>query len=97
MLHRTTHSPEDLEQAMGRDTQMRQVQVQRATFATRLARLTWREREVLDLMLVGLLNKEIALCLAISQCTVELHCGRCMQKLHAASIVYLARLVFWGA
>ena len=33
MLHRTTHSPEDLEQAMGRDTQMRQVQVQRATFA----------------------------------------------------------------
>ena len=48
-------------------------------------------------MLVGLLNKEIALCLAISQCTVELHCGRCMQKLHAASIVYLARLVFWGA
>ena len=82
---------------MRRDTQMQQVQAQGVTCGTRLARLTRREREVLDLMLVGLLNKEIALCLAISQRTVELHCGRCMQQLHAASIVYLACLVFWGA
>ena len=81
---------------MGRDTQMRQVQAQRATFATRRARLTRREREGLDLMLVGLFNKEIALCLTMSQRTVELHRGRIMQKLHAASAVDLARQVFWA-
>ena len=39
---------------MGRDTQMRQVQAQGVTFATRPARLTRREREVLDLVLVAL-------------------------------------------
>ena len=81
---------------MARDTQMRQVQAQCATFATRLARLTRREREVLDLVLVELLNKEIVPRLAISQRTVELHRGRIMQKLHAASAVDLARQVFWA-
>ena len=57
---------------------------------------TRREREVLDLVLAGLLNKEIALHLAISQRTVELHRFRIMQKLHAESAVDLARQVFWA-
>ena len=80
---------------MGRDTQMRQVQAQGVTFAARPARLTRREREVLDLVLVELLNKEIALCLAMSERTVESHRGWSMQKLYAASAVALARQVFW--
>jgi FixJ family two-component response regulator len=80
---------------MGRDTQMRQVQAQGVTFATRPARLTRREREVFDLVLVGLLNKESTLRLAISERTVESHRGRSMQKLYAASAVDLARQVFW--
>ena len=46
-------------------------------------------------MLVELLNKEIALRLAISQRTVESHRGRSMQKLPTASAVDLARQVFW--
>jgi FixJ family two-component response regulator len=66
------------------------------TFATRLARLTPREREVLDLVLAGLLNKEIALRLAISQRTVELHRSLLMQKLHAESAADLARQVLWA-
>jgi len=83
-----------IEHAMARDTQTRQVQARRTAFAARLAHLTRREREVLDLVLAGRLNKEIALRLAISQRTVELHRGRIMQKLHAESAVDLARQVF---
>jgi len=85
-----------IERAMAHDAEMRQVQARRASFATRLAQLTRREREVLDLVLAGLLNKQIALRLAISQRTVELHRHRIMQKLHAESAVDLARQVLWA-
>ena len=47
------------------------------------------------MVLVELLNKEIALCLAMSERTVESHRGWSMQKLHTASAVDLARQVFW--
>ena len=45
-----------IEHAMAHDAQRRQEQAWHTTFAARLARLTPREREVLDLVLVGLLN-----------------------------------------
>jgi two-component system, LuxR family, response regulator FixJ len=85
-----------IEHAMAHDAQRRQEQAWHTTFAARLARLTPREREVLDLVLAGLLNKEIALRLAISQRTVELHRSRIMQKLHAESAADLARQVLWA-
>ena len=83
-----------IERAIARDAQVRQEQVRRTTFAARLARLSPREQEVPDLVLAGLLNKEIALRLAISQRTVELYRRRLMQKLQAESAVALARQVF---
>src|SRR5262249_16834538 len=62
----------------------------RARLRRHTAALLRGEREVLNLVLAGLLNKEIALRLAISQRTVELHRSRIMQKLHAESAADLA-------
>lgn len=54
--------------------------------------LTPREREVLELVLQGLHNREVAAKLGISPRTVEVHKARVMEKLGVASIVELVRL-----
>lgn len=59
----------------------------------RLGSLTEREREVMDLAVGGLTNKEIAQALGISHRTVEVHRGRVMQKTRAAHLLELAQLV----
>jgi FixJ family two-component response regulator len=60
--------------------------------AQRLASLTARERQVLELVLEGTLNKVIADRLGISIKTVELHRSRVMSKMHAKSIAQLVQL-----
>jgi FixJ family two-component response regulator len=57
----------------------------------RALRLTRREREVLSLVIAGLLNKQIALRLGTSQRTVKVHRGRVMRKMEAASVADLVR------
>jgi RNA polymerase sigma factor (sigma-70 family) len=57
-----------------------------------LKRLTPREREVLDLVVAGGHNREIAKKLRISPRTVEVHKARVMQKLGVASVADLVRL-----
>ncbi len=59
----------------------------------RLQRLTRREREVLDLILAGMANKEIAAQLQLSAKTVEKHRHKVMSKMGARNSVDLARLV----
>jgi two-component system response regulator FixJ len=61
--------------------------------ASALARLTPRERQVLDLVVEGTLNKTIADRLGISIKTVELHRANMMQKMGARSIADLMRRV----
>lgn len=60
--------------------------VPREIVAERLARLTAREREVLDHLVLGRLNKEIAVALGISQRTVEIHRSRIREKMEARGI-----------
>ena len=58
---------------------------------TRLAELTRREREVLDLVVAGRANKIIAFELKISPRTVELHRARVMDKMNARTVADLVR------
>lgn len=58
----------------------------------RLASLTSREREVLDCILAGMLNKQIANQLCISIKTVEVHRSRVMEKIGATSVIELVKL-----
>jgi FixJ family two-component response regulator len=59
----------------------------------RLARLTARERQVMDLVARGLLNKQIAFELGISDETVKVHRGHAMRKLEVDSVASLVRLL----
>lgn len=67
-----------------RDTRSRTVPA--AEVEARLARLTTREREVLDHLVLGRINKEIAETLGISQRTVEIHRARVREKMQARGI-----------
>lgn len=58
----------------------------------RLARLTARERQVLDELVIGNLNKVIAFNLDISPRTVEIHRARAMEKMQARNLAHLVRL-----
>ncbi len=61
--------------------------------ATRLAQLTDRERQVLDLIVAGKANKVIAYELSISPRTVEIHRSRVMEKMGAGNLADLVRTV----
>ncbi|MFA7241418.1 MAG: response regulator [Sulfuricellaceae bacterium] len=66
----------------------------RDTLAARLARLTGRERQVLDMVLEGRHNREIAAQLEISPRTVEVYKARMMEKMQARTLPDLMRSVF---
>ena len=64
-----------------------------ADITEHLQRLTPREREILDLVVAGKRNKEIAGELGISQSTVEAHRARVMEKMQAESLSDLMRMM----
>jgi len=76
------------------DSSMRRERTEQAEIRARLAELTEREREVLPLLLQGMLNKQIAYDLGISQRTVEVHRYRIMKKMRADSAIALLSLAF---
>ncbi len=65
-------------------------------YQERLARLTAREREVMDLVVAGSYNKVIAYDLGISPKTVELHRARIMTKMEAPTLTHLVRMAVSG-
>ena len=58
----------------------------------RLDNLTPREREVMNLVVTGLMNKQIAGQLGVSEGTVKFHRGRVMEKLGARSVADLVKM-----
>ncbi|MGA7214083.1 MAG: LuxR C-terminal-related transcriptional regulator, partial [Terrimicrobiaceae bacterium] len=60
---------------------------------TRIASLTPREREVLEHVVTGQLNKQIAAKLGTTEGTIKVHRGRVMEKMRVASVAELVRLM----
>ena len=71
-------------------------EAQRRCTAARLATLTQREREVMDLVVLGRKNKQIADDLGISVKTVEAHRARAMEKMDVSSVAELVHATLSG-
>jgi FixJ family two-component response regulator len=74
------------------DQGRRQEVAQIAQLRARYALLTPRERQVVALVASGLMNKQVANELSISEVTVKMHRGSAMRKLGAKSVARLARI-----
>lgn len=78
--------------AMSRTWHSRVEAERRSSVRLRLESLTEREREVFHQVAVGLLNKQIAAILGISEKTVKVHRARMMRKMGVRSVAQLARM-----
>ncbi|WP_027233211.1 response regulator [Phyllobacterium sp. UNC302MFCol5.2] len=79
--------------ALAQDERSRHDGQQRKSFEQRLATLTPREREVLDHVVTGQLNKQIAGDLGTVEKTIKVHRSRMMVKMDVKTIAELVRLV----
>jgi FixJ family two-component response regulator len=81
-----------IHQALERDSVMREEESGLAKLRARFEALTDREREVMQLVVTGLMNKEVAAKLDVSEITVKVHRGHAMQKMKAESLADLVRM-----
>lgn len=81
-----------VEQATERDRLARSQRMEIGELEERSETLTPREREVMRLVVAGLLNKQIATELSISEKTVNVHRSQIMQKMRAESLAELVRM-----
>lgn len=85
-LMRAVHS------ALAQNREARKKRAELADLQHRLSSLTPRERDVLPLVVGGLLNKQAAAELGISEVTLQIHRGHIMKKMGAASFAELVRM-----
>jgi FixJ family two-component response regulator len=81
-----------IQQALQRDRAAREQQAEIHDLQERYQALTAREREVMTLVISGMLNKQIASDMGASEATVKIHRGHVMQKMQAGSVVELVRM-----
>ena len=81
-----------IQQALERDRGARQQRLETAELRERFDSLTAREREVMGLVVSGLLNKQIAGELGTSEVTIKIHRSQVMKKMGAGSLAELVRM-----
>ena len=82
-----------IEVALARNQAARAEQAEQARIGACLASLTPREHEVMELVIEGMLNKQIAAALGTVEKTVKVHRARVMSKMQVRSVSALVRLV----
>lgn len=83
---------EAVDTALERARSRRSEDLQLARVRSRASELTMREKEIVQLVVAGMLNKEIADKLGLALVTVKVHRGRAMRKLGAGNAAELARI-----
>jgi FixJ family two-component response regulator len=81
-----------IDAAIVQDREARTKRAEMADLRKRYALLTPREREVLPLVVAGLLNKQTAAELGTSEITVQVHRGQIMRKMAASSLADLVKM-----
>ena len=84
---------ESVEHALERGQRARRKSLEHASLRARYCGLTPREQKVLELLVTGLLNKQVAAELGITEYTVQVHRGHIMRKMSAASFAALVTMV----
>ena len=79
-------------QSLTRDRTRREAEGHLATLKANFATLTARERQVISLVTTGLMNKQIAGEIGVSEVTVKMHRGNIMRKMQAKSLADLVRM-----